>query len=61
MRWVLVGIGLFLALIGLVWILQGLNVLGGSVMSGRPVFSWIGLVVVLGGAVLMYLGGRRGL
>ncbi len=60
MRWALVGGGLFLVLIGLVWILQGLNVLAGSVMSGRPVFSWLGLVVGLGGSVLTYLGARRG-
>ena len=33
--WLLVVIGILLVLVGGLWMLQGLNVLGGSVMSGK--------------------------
>jgi hypothetical protein len=44
------GLGVLLALMGLIWALQGLNVLKGSaVMSGKPLWFVIGsLVAVLG-------------
>jgi len=46
-----VGVGLIV--VGAVWILQGLNVLRGSFMSGRPTFSWLGLgLMAVGGVVL---------
>ncbi len=34
-------------LIGCVWMLQGLDYLGGSFMSGNPQWFWIGLVVAV--------------
>ena len=37
-------IGIILILVGLVWILQGTNVLGGSVMSGKSEWLYIGIV-----------------
>ena len=45
--------GVILILIGLVWIGQGLNLVGGSAMSGRPIFAVLGLVVVVVGAWLL--------
>jgi hypothetical protein len=45
-------VGVVLTLLGLLWILQGLNVLGGSGMSGHSVWAVIGIVV---GAVGVYL------
>ncbi len=53
MRTLLAVIGVFLVIIGGVWILQGLNVLGGSVMSGKPTFSFLGIALVVIGILLV--------
>lgn len=46
--------------IGIVWALQGVNLLGGSYMTGRSEWLWIGLATALaGGAGLGWLGGSR--
>lgn len=45
--------GAILVAIGLVWTLQGLNVLGGSVMSGSPLWATIGPIVLLIGVVVI--------
>jgi hypothetical protein len=51
--WVTV-IGVVLALLGLLWFLQGIGVVGGSFMSGEPVWAVIGLVLlVLAGRLLV--------
>jgi uncharacterized membrane protein len=36
-----------LLLLGLLWFLQGVGVVGGSFMSGEPVWAVIGLVLLL--------------
>lgn len=59
MRALWVIIGGIIALIGIVWTLQGLGVLGGSVMSGRSIFIVIGLLVVVVGLALVGVGVRR--
>ena len=47
------GLGVLLVLMGLLWTLQGLNVLKGSpVMSGKPLWAVIGSVVAIIGALL---------
>jgi len=47
-------IGVVLALLGLLWFLQGIGVVGGSFMSGEPVWAVIGLVMlVLAGRLLV--------
>ena len=51
-RTVTLVVGILLALLGLLWILQGLDVIGGSGMSGHGIWAVIGLVV---GAVGFYL------
>lgn len=51
--------GILLLLVGLVWILQGANILGGSTMSGQSQWLYIGIVVALAGAGLIYLIRRR--
>jgi hypothetical protein len=43
-----------LAVVGLVWIGQGLGYIGGSGMSGQPIFAVIGAVLVLAGAALAW-------
>ena len=45
--------GVLLALVGLVWTLQGLDVLRGSVMSGSSFWATIGPIVLLAGVVLI--------
>lgn len=49
-----------LLLLGAVWILQGANVLAGSVMSGQTQWLYIGLVVVLVGLVVLWWFNLRG-
>ena len=57
----LVGIGMLLLLVGVIWILQGLNVLPGSFMTGDPFWALVGLVCVGVGGFMLYRGlGRRG-
>jgi hypothetical protein len=43
-----------LALVGLVWIGQGLGYIGGSGMSGQPIFAIIGAVLVVVGVALAW-------
>lgn len=45
--------GVVLSGVGLVWTLQGLDVLGGSVMSGSPLWAIIGPIVLVVGLVLI--------
>ena len=52
-------IGTLLCLAGVVFILQGLNVLHGSVMSGRGGYTVLGAVVLALGAVLLVWARRR--
>lgn len=46
--------GIVLLLIGALWILQGANIVGGSVMSGQSQWLYIGIVVALAGLALLY-------
>ena len=51
-------VGAVLALLGLLWILQGLNIVGGSGMSGHAIWAVIG-VLVGGAGVLLVVRGLR--
>lgn len=51
-------VGILLGLLGLLWILQGLDVIGGSGMSGHGIWAVIGLVVGAAGVYLI-LRARR--
>ncbi|MFN0283684.1 MAG: hypothetical protein ACKVZ6_17140 [Kineosporiaceae bacterium] len=55
----LVGIGLFLVVIGAIWTGQGLGLIGGSFMSGEVLWAVIGPVVAVLGAGVAYAGSRR--
>jgi hypothetical protein len=59
MRWPLVIAGILLDLLGTIWMLQGLNVLLGSPMSGDPVWLVAGVIVSSVGILLIVLGARR--
>lgn len=54
--WVVAGV--VLVLMGLVWTLQGFDVIGGSPMSGTTTWSIIGPIVMLAGAALVWVGIR---
>ena len=47
--------GVVLAAIGLVWTLQGFNVLQGSVMSGSSLWAIIGPIVLVAGVILIVI------
>lgn len=53
-KWISLGLGVVLLLVGLVWCLQGTGLLAGSPMTGDKVWLGIGLVVGLAG--LGFLG-----
>jgi hypothetical protein len=57
-RVVLVGVGFVLTLAGVVFTLQGVGVLGGSVMSGVTFWAVAGPVIALAGLVLAVIGLR---
>ena len=52
-----VGVLLFLA--GLVWFLQGVNILPGSSMTGDPQWAINGAVAMVVGGALFWLARRR--
>jgi hypothetical protein len=52
-------IGIVLVLLGGLWILQGSNVLAGSVMSGQSQWLYIGIVVLIVGLVALWWTYRR--
>jgi hypothetical protein len=60
MRWLGLVFGVLGVVVGIVWTLQGLDILRGSVMSGDNTFVVIGPIVVLLGVVLVVLGARAG-
>ena len=59
MIWVRIVGGVILVLLGLLWIGQGLNLIGGSVMSGQSMWVIIGIVVALVGVWLVWGALRR--
>jgi uncharacterized membrane protein HdeD (DUF308 family) len=59
MKWFLRILGALFVLVGIVWILQGVNLLPGSFMSGQAVWAVIGIVVGAVGVVLEVLANRR--
>ncbi len=57
-RVALVGTGFLLMLAGVIFTLQGVGILGGSVMSGVTFWAVAGPVIVLAGVVLAAIGLR---
>jgi hypothetical protein len=55
---VALGIGILLVLVGVLWTLQGLDIVGGSGMSGVAIWAVIGPFVALVGVVVAF-GARR--
>lgn len=59
MRWVWLIVGVLVVAVGVVWTLQGLNILGGSAMSGDIIFAVIGPIVGIIGLALVGVGVLR--
>lgn len=55
---VLGGLGALLAIFGVLWVLQGLNVLPGMGMSGHMEWARNGGIAFVIGAVLIFIAGR---
>jgi hypothetical protein len=52
-------IAVLVFLSGLVWFLQGLNILPGSFMSGNPQWSINGSIAMIAGGALFWFANRR--
>ena len=59
MRFVWLAVGAILLVVGIVWIFQGVGSLGGSFMSGNPVWAWVGVGAVALSVPLLVRGVRR--
>lgn len=59
MRWVWIVLGVLAVLLGIAWTLQGLNILGGSAMSGHIQYTLLGVIVLVIGLALVGVGSRR--
>ena len=51
--------GLLAGVLGTLWTLQGLDLLGGSVMSGVTIWAIIGPIVAVAGLALIVVGVRK--
>lgn len=59
MRALLGVVGVILAAVGILWILQGTNVFPGGFMGGQIIWAVIGAVALIAGIVLLVLANRR--
>jgi hypothetical protein len=56
----LIVVGVVVALVGLTFTLQGLNVMGNSAMSGKTLWAVLGPVIIIIGLIVATVGGRQG-
>ena len=56
----LIVVGVLVALAGVVFTLQGLNVMGNSAMSGHTVWAVLGPVIAIVGLIVATFGVRQG-
>jgi hypothetical protein len=59
MKIVLNVVGGLMILMGLVWILQGINILPGSFMTGQTQWAVNGTILAIIGAILVYFANRK--
>ena len=57
-RYVVPAVGIVPVLIGVIWVLQGMNVIGGSFMSGSQGWLVNGLIAALDGIGLLVFAAR---
>ena len=60
MRYVLLVAGGLMALVGGVWLLQGVGVLPGSFMTGQTFWAVVGALMLVVGGILVSVGFRLG-
>lgn len=60
MRTTLIVLGVLLLLTGAVWILQGVNILPGSFMTGQMRWAYAGIVTAAAGGGLLWIARRMG-
>ena len=58
MRYVLLVVGGLMALVGGVWLLQGVGVLPGSFMTGQTFWAVVGALILVVGGILAFAGFR---
>lgn len=58
MRYALVVVGGLMALMGGVWMLQGVGILPDSFMTGQTFWAAVGALMLVAGAVLVFAGLR---
>ena len=58
-RGILIGAGALIALLGVIFTLQGVGALGGSVMSGVTFWAVAGPMIALVGLAMIVVGLRR--
>ncbi|MGC4848665.1 hypothetical protein ACLQ3F_15610 [Micromonospora sp. DT15] len=56
--WLPLTLGLLAVVIGVVWTVQGLGYVSGSVMTDEKIWAVIGPIVTLAGLVVLWLGLR---
>ena len=56
---VLIIVGAIVAVMGLVFMFQGLGVIGGSAMTGSTLWAVLGPIIAVAGIVLVVVGLRR--
>jgi uncharacterized membrane protein HdeD (DUF308 family) len=59
MRIVMIVSGVLCLLLGCVWILQGINILPGSFMTGQTKWAIYGTLLVIIGIALLFAANRR--
>ena len=52
-------VAVILLLLGGLWVLQGANIIGGSVMSGHSLWLYVGIVLVIVSLGLFWWSNRR--
>ncbi len=52
-------VGCAFLIIGLIWVLQGVNILPGSFMTGQIVWAWRGAAVAVAGILVLVAGYRK--
>ena len=58
MRYVLLVVGGLMAIMGGVWLLQGVGVLPGSFMTGQTFWAVVGALMLVVGGILAFAGFR---
>jgi hypothetical protein len=53
-------VGVIVALAGVLFTLQGLNVMGGAAMSGKTIWAVLGPIIAIVGLAVATLGVRQG-